>query len=243
MAQHISRRELKKDEVRETLAQGADAILSHRLSSLIVLVVALVAAVGYLGWKSYTQRETVKASAAFDAGSKIFEARTRVAGEAAVPGQVSYADDAMKYSEAAQKFSDAAAKYPRTRPGQLAAYYAALSYEKIGKNAEAKKSLEGLVNGNDPGLTGLAKYALAQVDEKLGQGDEAAKLYQQLIDKPSDFVPKSVAMLALAQYYSHSKPAEAARLYAQIKMEFPDTPIAEQADQQLALLPSGSGKS
>jgi TolA-binding protein len=46
-------------------------------------------------------------------------------------------------------------------------------------------------------------------------------------------------MLALAQHYSTSNPAEASKLYAQIKSDYPDTPIAEQADQELALL---SGK-
>ena len=30
-------------------------------------------------------------------------------------------------------------KYPRTHPGQLAKYYAALSEEHLGKNEEAKK--------------------------------------------------------------------------------------------------------
>ena len=32
-------------------------------------------------------------------------------------------------------------------------------------------------------------------------------------------------------------PAEAAKLYGQIKTDYPDTPIAQQAEQELALLP------
>jgi len=47
-------------------------------------------------------------------------------------------------------------------------------------------------------------------------------------------------MLALAQHYAQSNPSEAAKLFQQIKSEYPDTPIAEQADQALALLPSKS---
>ena len=49
-----------------------------------------------------------------------------------------------------------------------------------------------------------------------------------------------VVMLALAQHYSQKDPTEAARLYGQIKTDYPDTPIAEQADQALSLLPGKS---
>jgi len=47
-------------------------------------------------------------------------------------------------------------------------------------------------------------------------------------------------MLALAEHYGQKNPTEAAKLYAQIKSEYPDTPMAQQADQELALLPGKS---
>ncbi len=67
MPQHIPRKQLKKDEVRETLAQGADAVLSHQQLTIYILIVAVIVAVGVFGWKTYTERQTVKASAGFDA--------------------------------------------------------------------------------------------------------------------------------------------------------------------------------
>jgi TolA-binding protein len=54
-------------------------------------------------------------------------------------------------------------------------------------------------------------------------------------------VPKPVVMLTLAEHYSaKNNAAEATRLYSQIKSEYPDTPIAQQADQELNLLPGKS---
>jgi outer membrane protein assembly factor BamD (BamD/ComL family) len=50
-------------------------------------------------------------------------------------------------------------------------------------------------------------------------------------------VPKPVVLLSLAEHYRDKDPAQAAKLYAQIKSEYPETPIADQADQELALLP------
>jgi hypothetical protein len=61
-------------------------------------------------------------------------------------------------------------------------------------------------------------------------------LYKELADKPTIFVPKPIAMLALADYYRKTDPGQSSKLYNQVKQEFPDTPAAEQADQGLALL-------
>jgi len=233
---HISRKELKKDEVRETLAHGAEALLSHQALSTYILVGAIVVALGFFGWKTYAQRKTVKASAAFDDAMKVFQARVRTATEPAGPTEVTYVDEKNKYTDAAKKFEDVAKNYSRTRPGQLAAYYAALCDEKLGKNDDARKWLEGVADGGNEEFAAMARFELAQVDDRAGKDDDAVKLYKQLIDKPSVLVPKAVAMLALADHYRAKNPTEAAKLYEAIKTQFPDTPIAMQADQALGLL-------
>jgi tetratricopeptide (TPR) repeat protein len=132
------------------------------------------------------------------------------------------------------------AKYSRTRPGQLAKYYEGLSFERTGKNDAAKRLFQELADGGNDEFAAMAKLELASLDDSIGQHDEAAKLYQQLLDKPTVLVPKPVVLLALAEHYSQTNPSEAAKYYSQIKSEFPGTPIATQADQELALLPGKS---
>ena len=89
-------------------------------------------------------------------------------------------------------------------------------------------------------MASLAQFELAGIDDRTGQGANAEALYKHLVANPTVLVPKPVAMLTLAQHYGAKNPTEAAKLYSQIKSEFPDTPISEQADQALALLPSKS---
>lgn len=235
MVQHISRRELKKDEVRDTFGRGAEAVLSHQQLTLYLLIAAIVVVVGFFGWRAYSERQTVKAFADFDGAMKVFQAPV---GVPSAPGETTYADPNKKFTEAEQKFAGVASKYPRTRAGELARYYAALSLEKLDKNEDAKKYLQGLAGTKDEDVSAMARFELAGLEDRMGQGDDAVKLYEQLMAKPTVLVPKPVVMLALADHYSLKNPTEAAKLYTQVKSDYPDTPMATQADQALALLPS-----
>jgi len=237
LAQHISRRDLKTDEVRNTFERGAEAVRSHQQLTLYLLIAAIVVAVGVFGWRTYAERQTVKAFAAYDDAMKIFQAPV---GVPPAPGEPNYTDNTKKYTDAQEKFSDLAKKYPRTRAALLARYYSALSFEKLEKNAQAKEGLQGLTSSSDDEVAAMAKFELAGLDDRMGQADDAVKLYQALIAKPSILVPKPVVMLALANHYAEKNPTDAAKLYNQIKTDYPDTPIAEQADQALSLLPGKS---
>jgi predicted negative regulator of RcsB-dependent stress response len=233
LAQRLTRKELKTDEVRDTLVQGAGLVFDHQAITFIAVIIAL----GIFGWKTYAERQTVKAAAGYDDAMKVFDARIRSPLEPQQPGELTYTDEKNKYTEAARKFEDVAKKYPRTRPGQLASYYEAISQERLSNNDAAKKLLQNLADSGDEDFAAMARFELAQLDDRLGQGDEAVNLYKKLIAKPAVLVPKPVVMLALAQHYTASNPAEASKLYSQIKSEYPDTPMAEQADQELSLLP------
>lgn len=237
MAQHISRKELKKDEFRDTLSQGANAVLSHRSLSIYILAAAIVVALGFFGWRTYTERQSVKASAAFDDAQKVFDAPVLGPGDSPTPGEPTYTDEKTKFSQASSRFADVAAKYPRTHPGQLALFYEALSQEKLENDAQAKKLLQSVIDAGNEEFAATAKLELAKLDDRAGQPDEAVKLFQDLIAKPTILVPKPVSMLALADHYSVSNPAEAAKFFNQIKSENPDTPIADEATQKLSLLP------
>ena len=234
MAQHILRKDLKKDEIREKLVHGVESVASHQQALWVVVTAALVAALAVFGWNSYAKRQTAKAAEALDDAMKVFQARIRAPGETAEPGEVAYVDEKNKFSDANKKFLELASQYGRTKPGQIARYYAALSETQLKQYGEAEKNLSQIVSSGDESLASLAKFQLAGVYLQENKGAQAADLFKQLSDKPSVFVPRPMAMLALADYYRKTDPAQAAKLYNQIKQEFPDA--AEEADQGLELL-------
>ena len=238
MAQHILRRDLKKDEIREKIVSGVESVASHQQALWLVVTAALVVALAVFGWNSYSRRQTAKASAALDDALKIFQARIRATGDTVDPVEVTYLDEKNKFTDADKKFLQVAGQYGRTKPGQVARYYAALSEAQLKQYAEAEKNLGQVVSSGDESLAGLAKFQLAEVYLQDNKGSQAVDLYKQLSDKPSIFVPKPMAMLALADYYRKTDPAQATKLYNQVKQEFPDA--AQEADQGLEMLNSKS---
>ncbi len=233
---HISRKELKKDEVRDTLVHAGEAVASHQQLVAYILTIAIIASLAVFGWRFYSDRQTVKASAALDDAMKVFNARIRAAGEPEEPGEATYVAEKNKFEDAVKKFVAVAQQYPRTQPGQLAHFYEALSLEKLGRIEGAQKALREVESSGDEEFAALARFELAQIADRSGKSDDAVKLYQQLMAKPTVLVPKPVVMLALAEHYRKTSPADAVKLYNQIKSEFPDTAAAEQADQALELL-------
>jgi predicted negative regulator of RcsB-dependent stress response len=230
---HISRKELKQDKIRESIEHGAEAVYSHGRMAAVIVLAAIVAAAGYGGWRLYSDRKNVEASAAFDAAMKAYSGRIGAASE---PGEIAYPDDAARSQDAAQKFTVIADKYPGTNPGKLSAYYAALCLEDLERHNQALEELKRLSAGSDKELAAMAQYQTALIYARTGKSDEAIKLFRGLADKGSVFVPRPLVLLELAGLLRKSNPQEAAGLYKQIKKEFPDTAIAEEAERGLDML-------
>ncbi len=233
MSQHITRKELKQDEFKATLAHGAEFALSHTRMLWMggLAVAAVLVLVG--GWRFYSDRQSEKATVAFEGARKTFEARIRTAGEPEEPGEITYVEEKNRYIDAQKKFRDVAAKYSMTPQGQMARYYAAVCTARLGQTDEALKALKAVEGGSNAELASLARLEMAQIYAQTGKPDEAVRLFKLLIEKPTDLVPKARAQMALADQMRQTNPAEAAKLYQQVKKDHPDSPLADEADKRL----------
>jgi tetratricopeptide (TPR) repeat protein len=238
-SKHISRQELKTNQFQDALSHGAEVVLSHKLTLVYVVIAALIIGGGIFGWRIYAQRQSVKAEAAFSDAMQTYQAVVVGPGQPPQPNEISYSDESKKFQDALKKFQVVAKDYPRTHIGELAQYYRALCEEHLGQNAQAISSLMQPEKSSDHDFAAMARFELAEIYDKTGKSQQAVQLYNELLQNPSVLVPKPVVLLALAAHYQQSNPAQAVKLYQQIKTEYPDTTAADQADQQLALLPSG----
>jgi hypothetical protein len=240
VSEHISRKELKQDRVRETFEHGAEAVLSHTRIMSIALLAIIVIAAGYLGWRVYTERKASQAQAALDDAMKIFNAVIPEPGQPTPPGELSYPDPAKRAEDAQVKFAAAAAQYPNTKPGKLARYYSALCLMDQEKLNQASEELKKLDSGGDKELAALAKFQTALIAERNGKKDEAISELRALSTSGSVLVPKAMVLLELANLLSQTDAKQAATVYEQLKKDYPNTPVADQADRGLELLSSKS---
>ena len=233
MSEHISRKELKHDKIKETIEHGAEAVISHGQLASIVVVVALVLAVGYGGWHFYIDRQTAQATIASDDAMKAYQGRIGTSPNPADSTVPTYPDEKARSQDALNKFLKVANAYPSTNPGKLARYYAALCLEDLDRQSQALEELKKIGSSSDKELASMAQYQMAIIDLRTGKADEGIKLLRSLAEKPSALVPRPLVLLDLAGALRASNPKEAATIYQQIKKEFPDTSISEEADRGL----------
>jgi predicted negative regulator of RcsB-dependent stress response len=236
VSEHISRKELKHDRVRESIEHGAEAVFSHTRIASILLLAAIVLLCGYYGWKIYSDRQTAQAQAAFDDAMKIFNAQILLPGQPGSPGEVSYTDPAQRSQDAEVRLAAVAAKYPSTGPGRMARYYSALCLMDLDKLNQASEELKRLENGSDKELASLAKFQQALIAERTGKNDQAIAVLRELSNSGSTLVPKPLVLLELAGVLRQTNPKEALALYAQIKKDYPNTSVADEADRGLGEL-------
>ncbi len=235
MSEHISRKELKQDKIKETFAHGAEAVFSHRLVTLNILLIALVVVGSWSGWRIYTDRQTVHASSGFNDATKVYTARIG-APDPTQPGEPTFPDEVSRSTAAQQKFAQVADKYPGNYYGRLARYYSALCLEDSERLNQALEELKKIGNTGDTEITALSQYQTAVIYSRTGKADDAVKIYRALADQHSVLVPRSMVLLELAGTLRSSNPKEALNVYEQIKKEFADTGIAEEADKGMSTI-------
>lgn len=236
MPEHISRKELKKDKIHDAIEHSAEAVYSHKQTTLIVVLIALIAALAYGGGTLYNDRQTAAASVELDKAMKSYTGRIGGTPDSGEPTDITYKDEAARSTDAERKFRAVADKYPRTTPGKLARYYAALCLEDLERHNQALEDLKKLSSGSDKELASLAQFQTAVVYSRTGKVDDAIRIYRALADKPSAFVPRPTTLLELAGILREKNPKEAASLYEQIKKEFPGSAISEEAERKLDTL-------
>jgi TolA-binding protein len=236
VAEHISRKELKQDKIHDAIEHGAEAVFSHTTVLAAAILAVVIVAVGYAGWRFYSDRKTVQATAALDGAMKAYSARIGTTPDPSDPGEPFYLTEAARAEDAVQKFSVVAQKYPSTNPGRLATYYTALCYEDLERHNQALEELKKISSAKDKELAAMAQYQMGVIYERTGKLADAAKVFRNLAEHSSVFVPRPLALLELAEVLRQSNPQEAASVYEQLKKEFPNTAVSDEADRGLETL-------
>ena len=216
-----TRHQLKEDKFADAAKGTVDWAGHHRkLVSVASTALLVAAALGVGGWVFLQWRER-KASFELGRALRTYQRPLRAAGEPANPEFPTFAT-VKERAQAARKEFQAVADYsPYTTSGRMARYYVALTAMEAGDTGAAERELKAIADSGNRDLAPLGKLALASLYRSQKRDADAIQLYRQLIDNPSDSVPKATAQLQLASLYEEKQPAEAGKLYEQIRIENP----------------------
>jgi tetratricopeptide (TPR) repeat protein len=231
-----TRHQLKHDEFKDTLV-SVEEYFKHHYKEVINIAIIVVVVVGLAGGlKYYTDRQ--EAGANTDLGEALVTFRASVGQP--TPGQndsegAAYPTAQEKYKKALQQFDAILDKYkmlPRPKAVAIARYQAGVCQSLLGDHSGALETLTEASQGSDAEIAAMAKFALAGELANSGKTPEAVKLYQELADHPTVTVPKASALLAMADAYRESQPAQARQIYERVEKEFASNATVAQAVKQ-----------
>jgi predicted negative regulator of RcsB-dependent stress response len=229
-----SKRQLKEDRFKTSAADAVHWTEEHRQTLIVALIASAVILAAVVGGWAYIQHRNEVAS--FEVGQALRTLSSPIVapGQPVAPGIETYTSIKERAVAARKKFLDIAHRYSHTEAGRYSRYMAATTAMDAGDNAAAESELKALADSGDKNLASLAKLALASLYRNTGKTADATRIYKELMEKPTDTVPKTTAELELAGMYETTQPAEAVKMYQQIQKDDPKAVAAQVASERLS---------
>jgi len=164
---------------------------------------------------------------------RTFDRPLRTTGQQPPPDIQTFGSSAERGREAEKQFLAVAEKYPHTRSGEIARYLAGVAAIDAGDTVTAERELKAAADSRRDDFASLAKMALAAFYRTTKREAEALAIYNQLAEHPTAAVSKPMALLGKAELLERTAPAEANRVYQQIRAEDAAGPIGRLAEQRL----------
>jgi predicted negative regulator of RcsB-dependent stress response len=205
----ITRKELKTDHFATEVQHGFEYVTEHRPEVIRYGLIALAVLVIAGGWVLYSRHEH---SVREDKLADVFRIEQATVGPASDQFTLSFPTQQAKDQAETKALTELATQYSGTAEGTIAQYMLASRAGDQGNIGEAQRRLTDVMNDGKGPYTSLARMQLAQLYASEGKTNDARTLLESLIAKPTAFVSKEEATIALAQMVGKTNPAEARKM-------------------------------
>lgn len=195
------------ENIEESLTKTEQFIIHNQKSISIVVGVIVVIILGYFGFQRYYQQPKTK-----EAQEQMFMAQKYFASDSL--------DKALYGDGNSLGFIDIADEYSFTKPGNLANYYAGISFLKKGEYNQAIEYL-GDFDSDDQIVGPMAIGATGDAYLELGENEKAASYYIDAADEEDNDFTSPLFLFKAGQVYEIMNDYDAAiDVYTRIKEDY-----------------------
>ena len=211
----FTRKELKTDKFAQDVGLSVEYVSVHRKqvarygTIAAVAILIAVAAYVFLQYRTGVREDALKAALHVQDGSV----------GPAPEGMLSFPTQDEKDKALVKALTGVATDYDGTAQGAVAHYYLGTYNADKGNLAGAEKHFRSVVDSGDQNYASMAKLSLATLYGSESKQADGEKLLRSVIDKPTVFVSKEQATIALARYLLPYNPKEARKLLEPLRGE------------------------
>ena len=206
----ITRKELKSDKFREEVAHTFQYVGLHRNQMVRYGAIVVVLILAIVGWSYYSKQKSAERQSMLHAAMEI--QNRQIGPDTGNEFLPTYPTVQARSDAASKAFNELIAKFPGSAEAQVGNYYLGAIASDLGKMSDAEKYFKLASDGGDSDYASLAAFSLAHLEASLGKPAEGERLLRALIDKPTVFVSKDQAIIALAKMLAPVRPNEARKL-------------------------------
>lgn len=213
MSDHLTRKELRQDQVAVQVEATFGFLTTHRPQLIRYggAGLAVIAIVG-LGFWYRSYERGVREQALGD----VVALESATVGPPPPNGGPNFPTEQARKDAVIKGFTKLMADHGGSAEAYVAEYELATMNAESGKVADARKMYQDVADNGGTNYASLARLALAQLDFSENKVADARKILQDLIDHPTDLVSKDQASYTLAKGLAASQPAEARKLLSAI---------------------------
>ncbi len=214
----------------ETASKTEDWVAKNQKYIFIIVGAVAVLTIGYLLYGKFIVEPKEE-----EATTNMFAAQQNF--QQAVSGVASDSLFTLALNGAEGKFGfvDIAKEYSGTEAGNLANYYAGISFLNTGKYNEAIASLEQF-NSDDEIISVLAKGAIGDAYSQLNQPEKAVEFYVKASEmNKNEFTTPRFLLKAGQTSLTLNKKADALKYFNDIKENYESSPEASNVDALIGL--------
>ncbi len=209
MSDHLSRKELKQDNVALKVEETAHFLVTHRTQAIrggIAVLAVLVIGLG--SWFFISSRRDAREQALASA----ITLQSAPVGADNPTGGPSFTTDTAKEEAVRKAFNTIVSQNGGSNEAYAAEYYLAGMDVADGKLDDGSKKYDDVAANAGADYASLAKLAKAQLQFSLGNPDGASALLKDLMANPTAMVSKDQAAIVLAKGIADKQPEEARKL-------------------------------